>query len=104
LNGVYQNAINRLQVTEGPKVPAGVVIKQQFCSPNCTKDHHHNYLWDYTKNIKDDIDERPGVCFLLEMPVDSKDTERDDGNQRRYTVDNQSPLNLDSKLEIIDNF
>ena len=78
-NGVYQNAINRLQVTEGPKVPPGFVIKEEFCCPNCIKDHPHNYLWDYSKNQNDQIDERPGVNFLLEMPVDARDTGVDFG-------------------------
>jgi hypothetical protein len=83
------------------KAPPGEVIKAEFCSPNCTKKHTHNFLWDYEKNYKNDIDERPGVCFLLEMPVDAKDTDTDNMN---YTGIIQSPINLDSTLEIIEDF
>ena len=72
-DGVYQNAINRLQFLEGLSKSPADVIKENFCSPNCSKDHEHKFLHDYDKNYTDPIDERPGVSFLLEMPMDEQD-------------------------------
>ena len=48
-------------------------------------------------------DERPGVNFLLELPVDLKDTCVDDGTYG-YAGITQSPINLDTTMEIYEYF
>ena len=47
------------------------VIKQYYCTPNCQHEHTHNYMWDFSKNYQNEIRERPGVCHLLDIPLDS---------------------------------
>ena len=37
--------------------------KPLFCTPNCQHDHHRDQD-DFTKNHKDPLEERPGLCFL----------------------------------------
>jgi hypothetical protein len=39
------------------------------CGPSCQKDHMHRFEYDYTKNYKDHISQRPGIDFVIEPKV-----------------------------------
>jgi hypothetical protein len=62
-DGVHQNAINQLARTEGRKADPEDVIERIFCVPNCVKNHHHNFMYDYSKSYDDPVEERPGESF-----------------------------------------
>lgn len=88
-DGVYQNAINWLEQSEGPKADPGDVIELAYCVPNCVKKHEHNFMYDYSKCYKDPITERPGECFELNQ----------DPNMCRGT-----PINIESATAIKQDF
>jgi len=70
-----------------------------FCTPNCQHKHFCNFQYDYSKNYTDPYNERPGVDFLCDVkktPLAGLDTKNIVGE----TGCNQSPINLDTGLEI----
>ena len=84
-DGVFQNAINWLDITEGPKNDPGDVIEISYCVPNCVGKHKHNFMYDYSKCYKDPLEQRPGECFDFNQ----------DSNMCKGT-----PINLESNQAI----
>ena len=88
-DGVFQNAINWLEIAEGPKADVADTIEDKYCTPNCVKKHQHKFMYDYTKSYKDPLEQRPGEIFDL-YP---------DNCMVKGT-----PINLDSRMAIKQDF
>ena len=91
-DAVFQNAINFVELSAS-KVKEGdeddPAIHKKFCVPNCCRKHEHTYMYDYSKDWRNPVRERPGECH--------------DQDQAVYMVKG-SPINLESDMPILEDF
>lgn len=87
------------------QVQKGEKPKPLFCSPNCEHDHHHiPFQDDFTKNYKDPLHERPGICFLEGLENAPKYQGLDNPSVDKGLGALQTPINLETKINILENF
>jgi hypothetical protein len=76
----------------------------QFCSPNCLHKHDHNYLYDYSKNLYDPLNQRPGIDFYLTPKITVEQAKQPlDPNMGEFGYD-QTPIDLSTKMPVAHSF
>ena len=72
--------------------------------PGCTLDHVHNFDYDYTKNYKDALNQRPGQFAEYNWLAANYQWLNDESRGVVCDGDKQAPINLETGMRILDNF
>lgn len=71
------------------------ISKFTFCNPNCQHNHRHDYGFNFKKNFKDPLEERPGQQSKNLNPADFKEFQKQGVCNFGLT---QSPINLNTQI------
>lgn len=74
------------------------------CGPSCQTDHMHRFEYDFTKNYKDHISQRPGIDFVLDPKIDVEEKKALDRGHACDFGRKQTPINLSTKMPVLKDF
>ena len=68
------------------------------CMPGCTKDHKHMFVYDYTKNYRNQIDQRPGEYLEVNWKIVNDAMEKERQEKARASFFDRTMMTMRSVL------